>query len=100
MPTNFCKKRKKREGKDILKQGKENQTVIVLQARRQPNVSPPCTLRVLCRSRQDFKNKKHHGNFAVSEDTHALRLESKLSDLQAGYANPCVCKHTLYDFDE
>ena len=27
-------------------------------------------------------------NFACGEDTHALRLTSKLVDLQAGYANP------------
>ena len=39
-----------------------------------------------------------YGNFAVGEYTLALRLESELSDLRAGYANPCACKQTLLRF--
>lgn len=39
-----------------------------------------------------------YGNFAVGEYTLALRLESELSDLRAGYANPCACKQTLPRF--
>ena len=34
------------------------------------------------------------GNFAVGEDTHALRLTSKLVDLRAGYTNP-ICSLAL-----
>ena len=30
-----------------------------------------------------------HGNFITDEYTHTLRLESELSDLRVGYANPC-----------
>ena len=41
-----------------------------------------------------------YGNFIEDEYTHTLRLESKLSDLWVGYANPCVCiKHALYSMD-
>jgi len=32
--------------------------------------------------------KIEYGNFIIDEYTHPLRLESKLSDLRAGYANP------------
>ena len=31
-----------------------------------------------------------NGNFSVGEDTHTLRLESELSDLRVGYANPAT----------
>ena len=32
----------------------------------------------------------YNGNFAFGEYTHTLRLESELSDLRVGYANPCA----------
>ena len=41
------------------------------------------------------RTKKHHPNgwwenFIEDENTHPLRLESELSDLRAGYANPVL----------